>query len=95
MNDPLKSPSYMDIRLDLEGEDALYLRVPTFWDDIGKRWIGAIKTPITKRLIGGEGKDSFNLQNSFNVNLEKAFRSDICDEVFNMFKPKGYWEKTE
>jgi len=41
----LKSKSYMEMALHLDGEDTLILRIPTFWDAVESQWIGAIKTP--------------------------------------------------
>lgn len=88
----LKSPSYMELRIDLDGKEPLFLRIPTFWDSIESRWIGAIKTPKTLKLIKGEGKTSFDLQNSFNIALHAMFQSEYAEEVFSMFKPKSHWD---
>lgn len=95
MSDQPTSPSYMELRLDFDGKAPLFLRVPTFWDAVGERWIGFIKTPVTMRIIAGEGKNSFDLQNSFNINIEKMFRSDLADEVFGMFQPRSYWDEQQ
>lgn len=85
----------MELALHLEEQEALYLRVPTFWDDIEKRWIGAIKTPKTRKILTAHGKDSFQLQNAFNRELSQALESEIADEVFSMFKPMCYWKEIE
>ena len=86
--------SYLELCFQQDGDQNLYLRVPTVWDDNRKVWIGFVKTPKTQRLILGEGKDSLELQNSFNKAL-----TDLCDdndelisEVFDLFKPLSYWE---
>ena len=83
------SPSYMDLKIHVDQGDTLQLKVPTFWDDIRSIWIGAIKTPISKKLLYAEGKDSFELQNEFNRVLGEALNSgnEFSDEVFKMFKP--------
>lgn len=90
MDMDLESPSYMEMKLHLEGESAKVLRIPTFWDSIHEQWIGAIKTPITKKLIYASGKDSFELQNNFNKEIYKAFESELSKEILNMFKEEGY-----
>ena len=89
----LESPSYMELRLDLEGKQvALFLRVPTFWDAVNSQWIGCLKLPSGK-MLKGQGKTSFDLQNSFNIELHKAFTDkEMQDETFAMFKPVEYWE---
>lgn len=88
------SNSYMQLALRLDGKDDLFLRVPTLWDSIKNQWIGFIKTPKTKKIIHGQGKDSFELQNDFNINLEKIFHDpEYAYEIFSMFKPMEYWEE--
>lgn len=89
MNEGLESPSYLRMRIHLDKENFKELRVPTFWDATKEQWIGAIKTPKTKRLITATGKDSFDLQNNFNIEIRKIFDGDdetYNDEVFGMFK---------
>jgi hypothetical protein len=95
MNRP--THSYMELRIDKDGEDPLFLRVPIFWDAIQQQWIGAIRSPKSKKLIIGTGKDSFELQNSFNVEMSKAFHFDeeIAEELLSMFKPLCYWKEIE
>ncbi len=85
--------SYMELCLHVDGGDDLYLRVPTVWDDIKKRWIGFVKTPKTKMLITGSGTNSFELQNDFNRAISGLFESDVSEEIFSMFKPMEHWEK--
>lgn len=88
------SNSYMELCIHVDGGQNLYLRVPTVWDDRKKLWIGFIKTPKTQRLIHGEGKDSFSLQNSFNAAICKILEeSSDPDEVFSMFQPLSYWDE--
>ena len=85
--DQLKSPSYMELRIDMDGKPPLYLRVPTFWDSIKNEWMGAIKLPISLKIIHAYGKDSFELQNNFNKVLYELFESEYKDEVLSMFQP--------
>lgn len=89
------SCSYMELCFHIDGEENLYLRVPTIWDDVHKIWRGFIKTPTTKKLIHSEGKDSFELQNSFNRALAPILEKGdaLSEEVFSMFKPFSYWEE--
>lgn len=88
--------SYMEMCIHLDGKENIYLRIPTVWDDIEKQWIGFIKTPVTQRLIAGKGKTSFDLQNSFNVEMSKMMSEseELGKEIFSMFMPAFYWEKT-
>lgn len=90
-----KDQSYMELCFHVDGGENLYLRVPTVWDDIKKQWIGFIKTPKTQRLIHGEGKTSFELQNSFNHAMNSIFQEggEDAKEVFEMFMPAFYWEE--
>ena len=68
-----QTDSFMHLILHIdEGED-LELKVPTFFDSITTKWIGTIKLPKSKKLITASGKDSFELQNSFNKELHKFF----------------------
>ena len=53
--------------------------------------MGAIATPETKKIIHAHGKDSKELQDNFNIALNKSFL-DIPEETFSMFKPLEYWE---
>jgi len=90
----LKSKSYMEMALHLDGEDTLILRIPTFWDAVESQWIGAIKTPKTKKIISATGKDSFELQNNFNIAISNSFKVEsLGEELFSMFKSKEYWEE--
>ena len=96
MKKPAKiSDSYMELCMHLDGEANVYLRVPTVWDDIEKTWIGFIKTPKTQKLIHASGKNSFDLQNSFNHALNECFKAggELAEECFSMFKPLSYWNE--
>lgn len=86
--------SYMEMCFHVDGGENLYLRIPTVWDDMQKKWRGFIKTPITKTLIYGEGKNSFELQNSMNAVMQKHIESsyELADEIFCMFMPAFYFE---
>jgi hypothetical protein len=90
-----KDKSYMELCLHVDGGENLYLRVPTVWNAVDKTWIGFIKTPKTQRLIHAEGKTSFDLQNSFNIEVSKVFKEggQLAEEIFAMFMPAFYWEK--
>lgn len=89
----LESPSYMELRLDIPNRaTALFLRVPTFWDSVKKQWIGVIKLKDGK-LIHADGKNSFELQNNFNIVMHEYLTNpDYEDEIFSMFKSLEYWE---
>ena len=89
------SNSYMELCMHLDGQANVYLRVPTVWDDIEKKWRGFLKTPKSQTLIHASGKDSFDLQNDFNRALKSVFdRQDaVSEELFSMFKPLSYWEE--
>lgn len=88
------SSSYMEMCLRLDGKNDLYLRIPTVWDAEKNQWIGFFKTPVTKKLIHGEGKDSFELQNSLNIAVSQVIQDpEYSDEIFSMFKAKEYWER--
>ena len=85
----------MEMRLDTDGSDPIYLRIPTFLDAVKDQWIGAIKTPKTKKLITAAGKDSQELQNNFNIEISKLFESEYQEELLSMFKPMCYWKEIE
>lgn len=85
--------SYMELKLHLDGKNPLYLRVPTLWDDTEKQWIGFIQLPKSKKIISGNGKTDFDLQNSFNVSMNQVFNSELADEAFNEFKALEFWER--
>jgi len=89
--------SYMELCMHLDGKEDIYLRIPTVWDDIKKQWIGFVKTPETKRLILGEGKTSFELQNSFNHCLSELMQESeaLGKEIFEMFMPSFYYEQID
>lgn len=93
----IESSSYMQLRLHKDGEDYLELRVPTFWDEVEHQWIGMVKTPITKKIIISTGKNSFELQNSFNVELSKWFHhsQEMAGELISMFKTPKEWENED
>lgn len=84
----------MELCLHLDGKENLYLRVPTVWDAVYKKWIGFIKTPQTDTLIYGHGKTYLELLNSFNVNANKLIHEspELEKEIFSMFMPSFYWE---
>ncbi len=86
------SGSYMELCLRPPYGEDLYLRIPTVWDQSEKQWIGFIKTPSSKELIYGSGKDSMDLQNSFNKCLkEKMENPELQAEIMSMFKPLKDW----
>ncbi len=88
-----KNDSYMELCVHVDGKENVYLRVPTVWDAVKKQWIGFIKTPTTQKLIAASGKDSFELQNNFNIELSKFIHDkEYSDEIFSMFMPVFYWE---
>jgi hypothetical protein len=82
----IDSPSHMLLQMHMDGGDDWELKVPTFWDAIEEQWSGAIKLPKSKKLLIAHGKDSFELQNNFNIALSKLFHDPAYqDEVFSMF----------
>ena len=83
--------SYMQLCLQLEGGNKIYLMVPTYWDAVKEQWMGAITLPSSKKILHAHGKSSFELQNNFTVVLNQSFQ-DNPDEIFAMFKPLEYWE---
>ena len=89
------SKSYMELCFHVDGGQNLYLRVPTVWNDIHKTWIGFVKTPKLQKLIHGEGKDSFELQNSFNKSLNEILQKgdSLSEDAFSLFKPLSYWDE--
>ncbi len=89
------SKSYMELCFHVDGGHNLYLRVPTVWDDKRKLWIGFVKTPKLQRLIHGEGKDSFDLQNSFNAAVSAFFEKggELAEDAFSLFQPLSYWDE--
>ena len=88
----IESPTYMEMGLHTDGKESLILRIPTFWDEVEKQWIGAIQTPITRKLISAKGKDSLELQNNFNIEISKLFHdTKFSEEIFGMFKPLSEW----
>jgi len=89
--------SYMELCLQLDGKENVYLRVPTLWDDVEKQWLGFVKTPKTLKVISGKGRTSFDLQNDFNRNFSKAFHEseELAEELFNMFKPLSFYHNPE
>ena len=86
--------SYMEMCLNIDTKENLYLRIPTVWDSIENQWVGFIKTPESKRLITGSGKTSFDLQNDFNKNISKMMQEseELGEEIYGMFMPAFYWE---
>jgi hypothetical protein len=83
----------MELGLRLDGKQDVFLRVPTVWDAVENQWIGWLKLPESKKLITGKGKDSFELQNNFNVEMSKVFHDpEYSKEAFSLFKPLEYWE---
>ena len=93
MKDELQtSGSYMQMALRTEYGEDLFLRIPTVWDESQKLWVGFIKTPNSKELIYGSGKNSVALQNSFNSAIEEKLQNpELQEEVFSMFKPLKDW----
>ena len=96
MTKPAKiSNSYMEFCLHVDGGENIYLRVPTVWDDVEKKWRGFVKTPKLQKLIHGSGKDSFELQNSFNREFSQVLNGndEFAGDAFSMFHPLSYWDE--
>lgn len=90
----IKDKSYMELCFHVNGGENLYLRIPTVWDDIKKQWIGFVKLHKSQKLIYGEGKTNFELQNSFNKAVSDVFSQggENAEELFAMFMPAWYWQ---
>lgn len=84
----------MELALHCDGEEPLILRVPTLWDAVNEQWLGFVQTPKKLKLITGKGKDSFELQNSFNKEISDVFAKggELADDLYSMFKPKSHWK---
>ena len=77
----------MELRLHVDGENPLILRVPTYYDAKTKKWLGAVHLPDSKKLIHGEGGDSYQLEQSFNKALSEAMSNpETSEEVFALFE---------
>lgn len=89
--------AHIELCLHIDGEQNVYLRVPTIWDDIHKEWIGFVKTPKTQKLIYGTGKNSLELQNSFNRSISDILNKndELSKELLDMFYPLSYWQETD
>ena len=83
--------SYMQLCLYQEGKGNIYLMIPTYYNADKKEWMGFVKTPKTGKMIYGTGKDSKELEQSFNKHLETFFEKNP-EEALSMFKPLEYWE---
>jgi hypothetical protein len=87
--------SYVEVCFHVDGGENIYLRVPSVWDDIQKKWRAFIKTPKTKRLIHASSRDSRGLSNAFIKELAPIMQKgdEFAKEVFDMLKPLSYWEE--
>lgn len=83
--------SYMQLALNMDGM-TLYLMVPTYYDRTKKEWMGFVRLEKSKKLITGRGKDSKDLEQNFNDNLQESF-STSPDETLDLFKPLSYWSE--
>ena len=82
-----QTTSYMQMCLNLDGQDPLILKIPTYWDAVENQWIGMIQTPITKKMISATAKNSFDLQNNFNIEMSKLMGDEqYAEEILNMFQ---------
>lgn len=76
----------MEFKIHSTGEKPLVLRVPTYWDSVRKCWIGALHLKDSKTLIKASGKDSFELQNNFNIEMHHAFENEkLAEELISLF----------
>jgi hypothetical protein len=93
----MKNKSYMELCLKRDGVEALYLRIPTHWDEKEKQWIGNIIMPSSKRAISAKGKNNPELLQSFHQECIDIFEigGALADELFDMFMPAFYWEDNE
>ncbi len=86
--------SYMQLCLNMNS-GPLYLRVPTYFDSTKKEWMGFVHLSKAKKTIFGKGKDSKELEQSFNDNLRNFLEGEFSQETFELFKPLSYWEEME
>lgn len=84
--------SYMQLSLHLD-EETLYLFVPTYFDATRGEWMGFVHLREAKKMIQGIGKNSKELEQSFNDKLREHFEGPHSKEVFSLFKPLSYWEE--
>lgn len=87
MNLDKQTEAFMHLHMNLEDGRVYHLKVPTFWDSVENHWMGALHLPNSKRFIKATGKDSFELQNNFNVELSKEFKNNE-EEIFSLFTLK-------
>ena len=83
---------YMQLCLHLD-QGPLYLFVPTYYDSKQKEWMGMVHLKKAKKMIYGRGKDSKDLEQSFNENLKSFLQGEFSEEAFNLFQPLSYWEE--
>lgn len=89
----LQSASYLEMRMDSDGDDPVFLRIPTFWNEENQHWIYVLRLPKSKKLLTGIGKNSLELQNACNKDLKSLFESEFADELIKMFKPACFGKK--
>jgi hypothetical protein len=84
----------MQLRL-MSDEGIVYLMVPTYFDPTKKEWMGGVFLPKAKKMIFGNGKNSKELEQSFNDCLRKSIEteSELAKEIFDLFQPLSYWEE--
>jgi hypothetical protein len=70
-----------------------FLRVPTYYDATKKEWMGVVHLNKAKKMIYGKGKDSKELETSFNDNLREFLQGEFSQETFDLFKPLSYWDE--
>jgi len=84
--------SYMQLCLNID-TGPLYLMVPTYFDATKKEWMGFVHLKKAKKMIYGIGKDSKELETSFNDHLREFLQGEYGEETFDLFKPLSYWEE--
>lgn len=87
----LTEQGYMQLGMHTDRNKTLWLKVPTYWDESEQSWIGFVHTPITRKMIVGIGKNSRELEHSFNMELKKCIESsaEMAEEIVSMYKEES------
>lgn len=87
--------AYIELCFHIDGGQNLFLRIPTVRDINTKNWVGFIKTPISRRLIYAQGKDSREIEEAFLTILAETIQEseELGREILSMLQPLSYWEE--
>lgn len=76
--------NYLDIRFHVMGGEVLQLKVPVVWDPT-KNNLMAFYRFKNGEIVHSNGKDSFELQNNFNIALKKYMESEKGEDALEEF----------